>query len=171
MATQNSVVAVFKNHPSVEAVVKELDKNGIDISQLSIVGKDYHSEEHVVGYYNTGDRVKYWGGLGAFWGSIWGLLVGAAFLWVPGIGPLVVAGPFVTALVGAAEGALLGGGLSALGAALVSLGIPKNSVLKYEDEVKAGKFLLIYRGSEEERKRVSKIAEVFQTIEEPETVE
>ena len=38
------------------------------MNQLSIVGRDYHTEEHVVGYYNAGDRMKYWGKLGAFWG-------------------------------------------------------------------------------------------------------
>lgn len=167
MNTQNSIVAVFNSHLNVEAAVKELNENGIDISNLSIVGKDYHSEENIVGYYNTNDRVKYWGGLGAFWGSLWGLLTGAAFLWVPGIGPLVAGGPFVMAIVGAAEGALVGGGLSAIGAALFSLGIPKNTVLKYEEEVKAGKFLLIFHGSQEERERVNKIVEVFQSVEEP----
>jgi len=34
---------------------------------LSIVGKESHTDEHVVGYYNTGDRMKYWGKTGAFW--------------------------------------------------------------------------------------------------------
>jgi hypothetical protein len=166
MNKQNSIIAVFNNHKNIESAVKELAKNGIDISQLSIIGKDYHSEENVVGYYNTGDRIRYWGGLGAFWGSIWGLLAGAAFLWVPGIGPLVVGGPFITVLLGAAEGALLGGGLSVLGAALFSLGVPQNSILKYEEDVKAGKFLLIFKGTEEERTRVSKIMEIFQAVEE-----
>ena len=60
------------------------------MKKLSIVGKDYHTEEHVVGYYSTGDRMLYWGELGAFWGGFWGLLLGSAFFWVPGIGPLVV---------------------------------------------------------------------------------
>lgn len=167
MNKQNAVIAVFTRHSNVEAAIQELGKNGIDISLLSIVGKDYHSEENVVGYYNTGDRVRYWGGLGAFWGSLWGLLAGAAFLWVPGIGPLVIGGPLATALVGAAEGALLGGGLSALGAALYSMGIPKNKVLKYEEDVKAGKFLLIFNGPEEKHERVRRIVEVFQAVEKP----
>jgi hypothetical protein len=35
------------------------------------VGKEYHTEEQVVGHYNTGDRMKYWGKMGAFWGGIW----------------------------------------------------------------------------------------------------
>jgi len=47
--------------------VKELQRSGFDMKKMSIVGKDYHTDEHVVGYYNTGDRMKYWGKLGAFW--------------------------------------------------------------------------------------------------------
>ena len=56
------------------------------MKKLSIVGKDYHTEENVVGYYTTGDRMKYWGKLGAFWGGFWGMLFGSAFFWLPGIG-------------------------------------------------------------------------------------
>jgi len=94
---------------------------------FSIIGKDYHTEEKVVGYYSTGDRMKTWGGLGAFWGGIWGLLFGAGFFLIPGIGPVLVAGPFLAALLGALESAVLVGGLSAIAAGLVSLGIPKDS--------------------------------------------
>src|SRR5206468_6685823 len=103
-------------------------------------GKDYHTQEHVIGYYNTGDRVKYWGKQGAFWGGLWGLLIGAAFFWIPGIGPVLVAGPLVAWIVAGLEGAIAGGGISAIGAALFSVGIPRNSVLEYETSIEAGKF-------------------------------
>ncbi len=86
--------------------MQELQRAGFDMKKLSIVGKDYHTEEHVVGYYNAGDRMKYWGKWGAFWGGIWGLLVGAAFFAVPGIGPVLVAGPLVAWIVGALEGSV-----------------------------------------------------------------
>ena len=134
MSEKNSVVAIFESHNQAEDAVRELQKSGFDMKKLSIVGKDYHTDEHVVGYYNTGDRMMYWGKLGAFWGGLWGMLFGSAFFFVPGIGPLLVAGPLVTWIVGALEGAVVMGGLSALGAALVSIGIPKNSVLQYEAE-------------------------------------
>jgi len=150
MATQNSLVAVYENHNDAEKAVKELQKSGFDMKKLSIVGKDYHTEEHVVGYYSTGDRMKYWGKLGAFWGGLWGFLFGTAFFFVPGIGPLVVAGPLVTWIVGALEGAAVVGGVSALGAGLFSIGIPKQSILNYETQIKAGKFLLIAHGTSEE---------------------
>ena len=153
MSEKNSVVAIFETHNQAEDAVRELQKDGFDMKKLSIVGKDYHTDEHVVGYYNTGDRMMYWGKLGAFWGGFWGLLFGSAFFWVPGIGPLVVAGPLVTWIVGALEGAVVTGGLTALGAGLYSIGIPKNSILKYETEVKNGKLLLVAHGTADEVQR------------------
>jgi hypothetical protein len=66
---KNSVVAIFDTHNQAEDAIRELQKNGVDMKELSIVGKDCHTEENVVGYYNTGDRMAYWGKLGAFWGG------------------------------------------------------------------------------------------------------
>ena len=95
MEDTNATVAVFESHVEADEAVKELQKAGFDMKKLSVVGKDYHTEEHVVGYYNAGDRMKHWGKLGAFWGGLWGLLFGAAFFWVPGIGPVLIGGPLV----------------------------------------------------------------------------
>ncbi|SDU18709.1 hypothetical protein SAMN05444156_2485 [Verrucomicrobium sp. GAS474] len=144
----NAVVAIYKSHVEAEAAVKELQHAGIDMKKLSIVGKDYQTEEHVVGYYNIGDRMRFWGKTGAFWGGIWGLLLGSAFFFVPGIGPMLVAGPLVNCIVGALEGALVVGGLSAIGAGLVGMGIPKDSIVQYETALKAGNFIVIAHGTE-----------------------
>ena len=114
---------------------------------LSIVGKDYHTDENVVGYYNTGDRMKYWGKIGAFWGGFWGLLFGSAVFAIPGLGAVLVAGPLVAWIVGALEGAVVVGGLSALGAALTQIGIPDNQANKYETALKAEKYLLMVHGT------------------------
>jgi hypothetical protein len=157
MSKQNSTVAIFKDHTGAEHAVKELQEAGFDIKKLSLVGKDYHSNEQVVGYYNTGDRMRYWGKLGAFWGGLWGLLFGSALFVVPGIGPIVVGGPIVAWIVGALEGAALVGGISAVGAALYSIGIPKDSVLKYETSLKANRFLLVVHGTADEVERASGI--------------
>jgi hypothetical protein len=142
-----SLVATYDSHDKAEAAVKELQAAGYPMKKLSIVGRDYHTDEQVVGYYNNGDRMKAWGKSGAFWGGIWGLLFGSAFFWVPGLGPLLVAGPLISWIVGALEGALVVGGLSALGAGLFGIGIPKNSILQYETALKTGKFLLIAHGT------------------------
>jgi hypothetical protein len=150
MSDTNAAIAVYDAHSAAENAVKELQRSGFDMKKLSVVGKDFHTDEQVVGYYNAGDRMKYWGKMGAFWGGLWGLLVGAAFFWVPGLGPLLVAGPLAAAVVGALEGAVAVGGLSALGAGLYSVGIPKNSILKYETAIKAEKFLLVAHGTADE---------------------
>ena len=165
MSEKNSVVAIFESHSQAEDAIRELQKDGFDMKKLSIVGKDYHTDEHVVGYYNTGDRMMYWGKLGAFWGGLWGMLFGSAFFFIPGIGPLLVAGPLVTWIVAALEGAVMTGGLSALGAGLYSIGIPKNSVLQYETEVKNGKLLLVAHGTADEVERARDLLKQSQATE------
>ena len=97
--------------------------------------------------------MKSWGKSGAFWGGIWGLLFGAGVFLIPGIGPVLIGGPFLAAFVGALESALAVGGLSALTAGLVSLGIPKQSAIKYEEEIKADKFVPVVHGTAEEAER------------------
>jgi len=157
MNKNNSIVAVYPTHTAAETAVKDLQHSGFDMKKLSIVGRDYHTDEHVVGYYNIGDRMKVWGKTGAFWGGLWGLLFGSAFFWIPGVGPLLVAGPLVGWIVGALESAVVVGGLSALGAGLVSLGIPKNSIVRYETAIKTDKFLVIAHGSVDEIARAKEI--------------
>jgi uncharacterized membrane protein len=159
MAEKNAAVGVYNSHTQAEASIKELQRSGFDMKKLSIVGKDYHTEEHVVGYYNACDRMKVWGKLGAFWGGLWGLLFGSAMFFVPGIGPLIVFGPLVGWIVGALEGAVVVGGLSALGAGLYSIGIPKDSVIKYEAALRSDKFLVIAHGTADEVAKAKSILE------------
>jgi uncharacterized membrane protein len=146
----NITIGVYPDHDKAEDAILRLRKTGFDMKKLSIVGKDYHSEEHAVGFYNTGERVQYWGKRGAFWGGLMGLLFGSAMFAIPGIGPLIVLGPLISWIVGGLEGAAVVGGLSALGAALFSAGIPRDSVVQYETELKTGKFLVVAHGSEAE---------------------
>jgi len=157
MAHENAVIAIYATHTQAEDTIKELERSGFDMKKLSIIGKGYRKEEHPVGFYTTGDRMKAWGGIGAFWGGLWALLFGAAFFWIPGIGPIAAAGPMVQLLAGAVEGAALVGGLSALGAALASLGVPRKSILKYESELKADKYLIIAHGSAKEIEQAREI--------------
>ena len=159
MSELSAVVAVYGTHTEAEEAVKELQRAGVDMRALSIVGKESHTDEHVVGYYNTGDRMKYWGKTGAFWGGFWGLLFGSAFFAIPAIGPVLVAGPVVAWIVGALEGAALVGGLSAIGAGLYGMGIPKDSVIKYELALKTDKYLLLVHGTIAEVEKAKNIIE------------
>jgi uncharacterized membrane protein len=147
MSKENSVVAIYQTHTGAEEAVKELQRGGVDMHKLSIVGKGYHTDEQVVGYYNTGDRMKYWGKTGAYWGGFWGLLFGSAFFMIPGIGPVLAAGPIVAWIVAGLESAVELGVLGALGAGLFSIGIPKDSIVRYQTALETDQFLLIAHGT------------------------
>jgi len=162
---QSSAVAIYNTHTDAEAAIKQLQAAGTDMKQLSIVGKDYRTEDHVVGYYNTGGNLKYWGKLGAFWAGVWKLLVGEAFFWMPGVGPILVGGPLVTSIVGTLEGATVHNGLTALGCALHTMGIPKSSVINYESALKANKFLLVVHGANGEASNAKEILQKTEPIE------
>jgi uncharacterized membrane protein len=150
MKINSVVVATYKSHDEAVAAIKKLQQSGFDMNKLSIVGRDYLTEEHVVGYYNAGDRMKFWGKMGSLWGGLLGFFVGSGFFMIPGIGPLLVAGPLVGMMVGALEGGVVVGSLSVLGAGLYNLGIHKASIAKYEKALKSGKFVVIAHGSAEE---------------------
>ncbi|RAR54267.1 hypothetical protein C7401_12598 [Paraburkholderia unamae] len=146
----HAVLSVFTDHNDADDAIRKLAASGFDMEKLSVIGKGYHSEEHAVGFYSTGDRIRTWGTTGAVWGGIWGLLVGPALFLVPGVGVVAMAGPFVATLLTAIEGALIGGGISAVGAALAQLGLPKDQAIKYESALKADGFLLIVHGTQDD---------------------
>ena len=150
MHANNSVVAIFDSHETAEAAVKKLTAGGFDMKNLSIVGKGYHTEEKVVGFYSAGDRVRFWGTRGAFWGGLWGLFFGGMFLTVPLIGGVVVLGYFAATLISALETAVVVGGLSALGAGFYSLGIPTDSIIEYESAIRADSFVVMVHGDTDE---------------------
>lgn len=147
MSQTESAFFIFDTHAAAEEAIRTLGHSGFDMKTLSLVGKGYHSEEKPVGFYTVGDRIKAWGTTGAFWGGIWGLLLAPAVFVLPGLGVVGMAGPLVATLVGALEGAVVVGGLSALGAALTQIGVPKDQVIKYEAALKVDKYLLVVHGN------------------------
>ena len=157
MENTDTVVAVFADHPAAEAAIKKLTTAGFEMKNLSVVGKGYHTDEKVVGFYNTGDRIKFWGTRGAFWGGFWGLFLGGLFVAVPVVGQVVVLGTLASIMIAAIENAVIVGGLSALGAALYSIGIPKDSVIQYETALKTDSFLVMAHGSAAEIARAKTI--------------
>jgi len=157
MHNTDSVIAVYSRHRDAEAAIKKLSGAGFEMKNLSVVGKGYHTEEKVVGFYNAGDRVKFWGSRGAFWGGFWGLFFGGLFLTIPFAGHVVVLGYLAAMVASAVENAVMVGGLSAIGAALYSIGIPKDSVVQYDEELKADGFLVMARGSAAEMLRAKEV--------------
>ena len=159
MDKDNLPVYVFNTHMEAEEAIKALSKSGYDVKKLSIIGKGYHTEETPIGFYTMGDRIKTWGGIGAFWGGIWGLLIAPAVFFLPGFGLVALAGPVVAALVAALEGAVLVGGVSAIGAALMQIGVPKDQIMKYEMALKVDKYVLMVHGSIEEQDKARTVLE------------
>jgi len=147
METRSVAAAMYDTHEQADEAIRKLQKSGFDMKSLSVVGKDYRTEEHAIGFYNAGDRMKIWGKSGAFWGGLFGVLLSPAMFLIPGIGHIIVLGPVVSAIVSGLEGAAVVGGVSALAAGLAGIGIPKDSIVRYETQIKAGKFLVVAQGT------------------------
>jgi hypothetical protein len=157
MEKTDTVIAVFADHTAAETAVKKLTAAGFAMKNLSIVGKGYQTDEKVVGFYNTGDRIKFWGTRGALWGGLWGMFFGGLFLMIPGVGHVVVLGYLASMAIYGIENAIFVGGMSALGAALYGIGVPKDSVIQYETAVKADSFLVMAHGAASEVERAKAI--------------
>ena len=148
MKKEDASVFVFNTHVETGDTLRALSGTGFDMQRLSLVGRGCNDQERAVGFYSTGDRIKAWGGVGAFWGGMWGLMMlQPAVFFVPGLGLMAMAGPVVAALVGTLEGAIVVGGVSALGAALAQFGIPKEEAMLCEQDLIADRMVLMLHGS------------------------
>ncbi len=146
----SSIVAVYPNHDSAESAIRLLHKNGFAIEDLSIIGRNILMSEEPTGFVTTGDYVKAGAKSGALIGGLAGVALGAALLVLPGVGPIIVAGPLAAAVLAGIEGAVGGVAFGALSGALVGWGVPRDHAVKFESEVQGGKFLVLTRGNAEE---------------------
>ncbi len=153
MSNKNNCIAIFNSHQEAEQAIMDLQHAGFDMKKLAIVSKNYQKEEQVLGYYNTLNRVKFWAKRGALWGGLWGVLFSPAFMCVP----VAAGGLLFSTVASGVSTAIFTGGLSALGASLYSIGIPKNSIIHYETAIKLDKFLLVVHGTRDEVERASGI--------------
>jgi len=138
------LVAACKNHEDALKAINRLLESGISKESIMVLSKvkdDFELEKE-------NEDIAFWGKIGAGWGAIVGLLVGAAISFVPGFGPIVGAGPIVSSLAAAAGGAAVAGSLSALTALLVDLGIEEIEALKYEELLKKGYYLILIEGKD-----------------------
>lgn len=155
---RNSIVGIYEAPVDAVGGVNDLRAAGFEMMNLSTIAREHQSDEHVVGYCNTGrGTVKYWGKIGAFWGELSRILTGTGFVILPGVGAILIAGPVVGAVLGSIEGSAESRSFGALGAALRNLGIPKESILRYESEVCADRFLVIAHGTADELMRVKPV--------------
>ena len=145
---ENLVVAVFVDPNKAHAVVEQLIGHDFPMDQLSILHRASSSGDDVLGLaYRSGkERIKVWGEHGAVWGALGGVLVGLGLLVVPGVGPLLAAGPIAEAIVGAAAGAGIGAGAAAVtrvATALNRTGIAQDKLDELHQALMDGKTLLL----------------------------
>ena len=159
MTSSETLVAVYGTHVAAEEGLRTLERSGVDMRSISIVGRDYHSEEQPLGYFNLGDRVRFFGRYGAFWGTLAGILFGSFVLVIPVFGQLVILGPLAATIFSGIEGAAIGGGAGALIGGLTSIGVPRNTAVRYDVEIKADKFLLLVHGTGDEVVRARELLE------------
>jgi hypothetical protein len=154
--TKNFVGAIFANSDNAHAVVADMIRHDFPMDQVSILHKAGGEGDDFLGiaYSNEKERFRVWGARGALWGALGGLLAGAAGLLVlPGIGPVLVAGPLLDAIAGAAVGAGLmtaGAAVTHLTIALRRLGIPEDRLDILHQAIMDGKtVLLLHCGHED----------------------
>ncbi len=146
MQESDSVIAVFADQGAAEMAVRRLTAGGFMVESLSVLGKAYDRDEKVVGFYNTGGQVRFWGERGVFWGRMWSLFSGGLFVTVPVVGPVIVLGHLATTAMSAVEGLTDNGGMNAIGVALAGIGIPRDSAIQFEFAVKADGFVVMAHG-------------------------
>jgi hypothetical protein len=141
-----AIIGVFDDFDAAQAAVERLAAAGFPVDRISIIGKDLQSETRISGYVTLGDIAGPSVATGAWVGGLFGLLAGSAFLFIPGAGALIVLGPLAGAAIGAGQGALVGGAVGAVLGHFVS----RKHLPKYEELVRAGKYLLVVYGTEDE---------------------
>jgi hypothetical protein len=157
MSEINSTVGEYESHDAAVEAVKRLNKGGYPMNKVSIIGKELERIEDIKGYYTCTDAAKTGAGIASFWGALFGILVGVGFIVVPGIGGVFVAGSLAATLLGGIEGAALGALGGSIFGGLLGLGVGRDKMLKYQESLKAGKYLVIAHGTKVEAKRAHEI--------------
>lgn len=146
----STVIGVFENKESAESALNQIRNAGITDEKISMVAKEdqvRNNNENEGGYMeqNLSDGAATGGALG----GIAGLIAGAGALAIPGIGPIIAAGPIAAGLTGVAAGGIAGG--------LVDMGIPQERGDYYEGEIKKGKIVAAVEADEDKIDEVSSV--------------
>ena len=150
MATESvqSVVGIYNTMAQAEEAVHTLDHAGFPVKHISIVTQNLVSDRTMHGYIMPGDDLTPRGAAAGAWlGGLCSVLIGAAFLWGPGFGPLLVLGRLAALLLAGVEGACVGAATGGLLGALVSWGIAEEHIVDYAQQVQGGKHLVIAYGT------------------------
>ena len=146
MSEQDTMIAVCMLHDDAEEAFKTLQRLGLGPDSVSVVGRNFHTVDTVVGYSTAGDGVRPCGRLGPFWGSFLTSFSEFGLFWVPDLGPVVMAGELMSRVRQASDENVIVYGLTALGIDLYSMGVPEYGALGCEDAIRQDKFILVVRG-------------------------
>ena len=155
---KNAVFGIANTSEQAESIVTKLQASGFSSADISVLFPDKQGTRDFAHEKNTkapeGATAGGIAGMGV--GGALGLLAGIGALAIPGVGPLIAAGPIMGALSGAAVGGATGG----LIGALVGLGIPELEAKQYEGKVRAGNILIsVHTESSDERSRAKDVLE------------
>ncbi|MBL8212592.1 MAG: hypothetical protein JNK87_17895 [Bryobacterales bacterium] len=160
LTKSTTVLAVFDTPASADTAVRELTSVGVDRSDISVIAHDRDKRYESTTGFDTGDRKTTDGTTvgenvagGALFGGLGGLALGLAALAIPGIGPVVAAGPLATTLAGAAIGAAGGGIIGALKDA----GVPDDEADLYAESVRRGGTLVTVHCDSDRANEISRI--------------
>jgi hypothetical protein len=147
------LLVFFEDENKAKRALQSAFDAEIPMDRVSILGQASSSGDDPLGIYypKLGDRITGWGEMGALWGGLWGLFTGAMGMFlIPGLAPMFAAGPIVEAIIGAAGGAGIGGGvlagagaISRLGVAVHRMGVPQDQIEKFHDRLEQGQYLLM----------------------------
>ncbi len=144
-----SVVGLFRDPIEAQVAVRDLEQAGFDHSNISVVTHQAtHQRSTTDAGEHTSGTIK-----GAAIGGVAGALLGLAALAIPGIGPVLAAGPLAAALTGAGVGAATGG----MFAALSELGVPEHETEYWAEGIRGGGSLVIVHATEETGDRAQSI--------------
>jgi uncharacterized membrane protein len=153
-----AVIGIVETHAQAESIVGQLQNAGVATSDISVLFPDKAGTKDFAHEHNTKapEGAVAGASTGGVIGGTIGLLAGIGALAIPGVGPLIAAGPLMAALSGAAAGAAVGG----IAGALVGMGIPEIEAKSYEGKIRGGNILLaVHLENADARKRAEEILE------------
>jgi hypothetical protein len=164
--SHSTLVTVFREPQQAEHAWKKILLADVDSRQISVIGKGHHVDQQASGYFDSGrGEPQYWGRHRSFWNNLWQSLPGAAFLWVPDFGPLIIAGPMATAVIAELHRSPRQGTLGVVGESMLGMGIPAAVVDKYQAAVLADHLLFLAQLTRDEAARAYEAAQGCEWLE------
>ena len=143
------IIAAYPDRESLECAFRRLHDDAFDMRDVSVIARGFETTEVPAGVVTTGDIAEASAEVGAVAGILCGLVIGTAFLFVPGVGLVLIAGSIAAALGGGVEGAVVDAVIGGLGGALAGWGISALHVQRYERHLSEGRFLVLARTDSE----------------------